>query len=202
MNKCDTWIPKDPEKFKELFDDDYEDDYEDDEDSDEETEEYDEELDNKIKAKILNRIIMKERDKKKPNKRKVKEKSDKMPKSQKEYEATIIHLMTRVEYIKKKLTKLNPGKKKDAKKIAELNIEMNELRILISKMESKSGIHVGDIDMGKKSKRVINKIKSKFKRIKKKVKKFCKRNKELIAGIITITVPVLSSMILGFALHI
>lgn len=181
---------------EEELDDEYDEDIEDDEDDD-----YDE----KMRVEALRRIALKERNKKKSKKKMKKEKKSKRNiefEDRNDYKIAIIQLMTRLEFIKKKLAKLDPGKKKDAIKIAAYNIEMIEIKQLISDMEIKSGIHLDDLHIGSKPKRFVHKVKDGFKKMKKKVKKFCKKNKELVVGVLTLTIPVVCSVLLKFVLHI
>lgn len=120
-------------------------------------------------------------------------KEKKRRKEQREYEIEMIQLVARRDLLRKKLGELNPGKKKDSKRIAAINIELTNIRDDLKMLETQSGLHIDEIDKGTKLGRFIGKIKMKVKKAAKKVKKFCKRNSELILGICSIVLPIIAS---------
>lgn len=117
-------------------------------------------------------------------------------KEQREYEIEMIQLITRRDLLRKKLGELNPGKKKDSKRIAAINIELTNIRDELKMLETQSGLHIDEVDKGTKVGRFIGKMKMKIKKVAKKIKKFYKRNTELIYGVCSIVLPVLVSKLI------
>ena len=114
---------------------------------------------------------------------------------QREYEIEMIQLIARRDMLKKKLGELNPGKKKDSKKIAAINIELINIREDLDEITAMSGLNITDIDNGTRLGRFLGRLKIKAKKIWKKTKKFYRRNSELIQGICAIVLPVIGSLI-------
>lgn len=123
-------------------------------------------------------------------------------KTPKEYEIEIIQLLARMEYTTRELEKLNPGKRKDAVKIAALNVELRNMKLKLEELENESGIKINELEIGTRFGRFMMKLKSIGRTIKKKAKKFFKHNQELVTGMIAIIAPVISMIILKTVLHI
>ena len=139
------------------------------------------------------------KDKKNKDKKNEKKESKINVKTPKEYEIEIIQLLARMEYTTRELEKLNPGKRKDAVKIAALNVELRNMKL---KLEDESGIKINELEIGTRFGRFMMKLKSIGRTIKKKAKKFFKHNQELVTGMIAIIAPVISMIILKTVLHI
>lgn len=127
--------------------------------------------------------------------KKVAKREKKIKKMQREYEIEMIQLIARRDMLKKKLGELNPGKKKDSKKIAAINIELINIREDLDEITAMSGLNITDIDNGTRLGRFLGRLKIKAKKIWKKTKKFYRRNSELIQGICAIVLPVIGSLI-------
>lgn len=105
-----------------------------------------------------------------------------------------IHMMQLIaerDRLKYKLGELNPGSKKDAKKIVSFNVKLRDIEAELTSYQQIYHINLDEVDKGSKLGRFIGRIKRTFKTAKKKVKKFVKRNKELISGLAAIILPVL-----------
>lgn len=116
-------------------------------------------------------------------------------KAKREAEIKIIQLIARRNYLKNKLDDMDPGKEKDARKIACMNIELREIEDQLTYLQSEYGIYNDKIDEGSRFGRFISKIKRKFNRAKKKTKKFFKDNKDLIVSLSAVILPFLGGCI-------
>ena len=160
----------------------------------------DKKKDKNVEKKETSKKDKKDKDKDKKDKKDKKESKGK--KSRKEYEIEIIQTIANMEYITRKLEELDPGKRKDAIKIAALNVELRNLQENLNRLKIESGINISELDIGTKFGRFCLRFKSTMKRIKKKCKKFFKHNQDLVIGIIAITAPVLTTVLLKSVLHI
>ena len=122
-------------------------------------------------------------------------KARKREKQKKEMEVEMIQLIARQDMLRRKLKGLDPGKKKDSKKIADINIQLKTISTDLKMLETQSGIHIDELENGTKLGRFVENIKRKIKKTAKKFKKFCKRNSELVFGICSIVLPVIGSFI-------
>ena len=142
---------------------------------------------------------IKEQDREKMLAEKAKRKEEKarikFEEEKKQAEVDIIGLVARKDYLKLSLNKLDKGRKKDAIKIVNINIEIREIEVAIESLRSKYNIPVPEIDNGSRFSRFCNTIKSGVKRAYRKVSKFFKRNKELIIGISSIVIPAIASSV-------
>lgn len=119
----------------------------------------------------------------------------KLAKAQRQAEIDMIQLVTRKNMLRRQLGDLSIKRKKDAKKIAAINIQLKQIDIAIADIESEFGVKITEIDRGTKVGRFLGKIKRAAKRFFKKTKKFYKRNMELINGLAAIIVPVVGGLI-------
>lgn len=120
----------------------------------------------------------------------------KFEKKKKESEIEVIQLLARKEFLQKKLHELNPGKEKDARKIAAINIEFKEITERIESLQSEYGIHVNSIDTGSKVSRFFKSVKTKCRKGFKKVKKFFRNNTDLIYGLGSVVLPFVGAFII------
>lgn len=116
-------------------------------------------------------------------------------KAKKEAEIRIIQLIARKNYLNNKLDDMDPGKEKDARKIACMNIELREIDEQLSYLQSEYGIYTDTIEEGSKLKGFLNRIKKKVTTVKKKVKKFFKTNKDLIVSLSAVVLPFIGGCI-------
>ena len=114
----------------------------------------------------------------------------------KEMQIEMMQLIGKRDRLKFKLGELDPGNKKDAKRIVAINIQLKDIDADLSMLQAQSGINLNNLDHGSRLARFIGGIKRWCRRKFKKVKKFFRENKELILGMISIIVPVaISTMI-------
>ena len=102
-------------------------------------------------------------------------------------EQDLIHLLTRRARFRSVLSTLDISKKKDSKKIADINIELRRIEEEINNIEEQLGHKFGDIDRGSKLKRFLHTFKIKLKKFVKSCKDFWNNNKQDIiatAGIV------------------
>ena len=127
--------------------------------------------------------------------KKVAKREKKYRKEKREAEEEVIQLIARRDYLNKKLGELNPGKKKHIKKIAKINIEMENIKDDIQMWKDQYDVNIDQLDKGTKLSRFVGKIKTGFKKAVKKTKKFYRRNAELINGVAAIALPTIISIV-------
>lgn len=115
-------------------------------------------------------------------------------KAKQEANEEVVLLLARKEHLNDKLGKLDFAKKKDRKKIAKINIEMENINYDIQMWRDQYDVDVKALDRGTRLSRFIGKTKRLFSKVKKKIKKFYRNNTETINGIIMIAVPSMISM--------
>ena len=108
-----------------------------------------------------------------------------------EIKVDMVHLLSQRERIRRKLGQLDIGKKKDAMKIAELNIELCNIDEDIKTLEEISGEQAPTVDHGSRIRGFVGGVKRKVKRAFTKAKKFFKRNSESITAISIMSAPVI-----------
>lgn len=128
--------------------------------------------------------------------KKKRQKEIKRAKDKRDSEIEMIQLLARRDMLRCKLGELNPGKKKDSKKIANINIDLKEITAELQMLEEQSGIHLDELDQGTRVGRFLGRIKQNGKMIIKKIKKFYKKNFELVTGLATIIIPVIGTFLL------
>lgn len=104
--------------------------------------------------------------------------------------------------LRAQLGDLSPRRKKDAKKIAAINIQLRQIESAIKELEKEFGISSTSIDKGTRVGRFLGRIKRAARRAGKKIKKFYKHNMELINGMATIILPVIGGLLLKAIFHI
>lgn len=114
----------------------------------------------------------------------------------KEAEINAIQYIAKKEMLKKKLVKLDPGKVKDARLIASINIELNHIDSELSTLKIKYGIDP-TLNNGSRVSRFFDKIKRKGKKIWRRIKRFCKNNKNLVYGLASIILPAIGSLLVS-----
>ena len=121
----------------------------------------------------------------------------KKAKEQKDLRLDMMEIKARIKVIRGKLSKLDPYKKKDSKKIIELNEELNDLKCAIEAFEKTTGKKVEELEEGSKIMRAFNFIKTKLKSAKKKIGKWINRNEDLVIGMLSVGIPLLISGMLA-----
>lgn len=107
----------------------------------------------------------------------------------------LIKYNTRIEMLRKKISSLDIRKNKDAKKIAEYNIEIKTLEDQVHIIEEQTGIHE-TVEKATGFKGMVNNILGSITKKAKHFKKFVKKNKELVAGILAIAIPGILSIVI------
>lgn len=108
-------------------------------------------------------------------------------------EVDMIQLLTRKKMLQGKLSSLNPNKKKDAIKIASINVELMDVDEAIDSIRKDYGIQMDDVNCGSKVKRFFNRIGNALRGFGRKVKKFVHNNAEVISAVITCVIPLIGS---------
>lgn len=126
---------------------------------------------------------------------KKRQKQIKRAKEKKDCEVEMIQLLARRDMIRHKLGELDPGKKKDYKKIAAMNISLKDISAELRMLEEQSGIHLDELDQGTRIGKFIGKLKHTAKKVVKSVKKFYHKNMELINGLAAIILPVVGAFL-------
>ena len=107
----------------------------------------------------------------------------------KEMQIEMMQLISKRDYLKLKLGELDPGRKKDAKKIVSINVQLKDIEADLRMLQEQSGINLNELDHGSRLARFVGRVKRWFKRKIKKIKKIFEENKELIVGMIAIIAP-------------
>lgn len=118
-------------------------------------------------------------------------------KRKKQAEADLIQLVARRDVLNSKLVNLNPGKQKDAIKIAKINIELNDVEEAIDEINAKYGLNIRSINQGSKGARFVQKAKYTFRSMGKSIKRFFKRNSDTILKVASIVVPLVGAALFG-----
>ena len=113
----------------------------------------------------------------------------KKAKAKKEIAIDVMEIQARLKFIRGKLAKLDPTKKKDLKKIVDINEEIEDLKCALEAIERTTGKPVKELEEGSKIQRIFNWIKMKAKSIKKKFDNWVDRNEDLICGILSVGIP-------------
>lgn len=113
----------------------------------------------------------------------------------KEYEIELINLLAKQKFLKARLEEMNPGKEKDAKRIAAFNIELLNIEERINRIQVESGIYLDKLEEGSRVKKFFIKVKTKCKKAVTKVKKFFTKNKEMVIGLASVVLPFIGGCI-------
>lgn len=111
-------------------------------------------------------------------------------------EIAFIQLLARRDLLRQNLSKLDPGKKRDCKAIAVMNIELTMINQRIQDIEAVIGKRSEELDHGTKTGRAINKAKRGLRKIGNSIKRFVKRNRDIVEGVVTIAVPLLAAVVI------
>ena len=123
-----------------------------------------------------------------------KQKAEAKKKEKREYERELLECLGKRERLQFKISKLDPKKKKENKKIISINFRIQDLDEKIKSLQKESGIDLnkeGDSKLGKFWKR----IKATFSDIGKAVKKFWKKHSEAIEGVLVVVLPILGAAV-------
>lgn len=126
----------------------------------------------------------------------------KKAKKRKDERIDLLEMQIRIKQIKRKLSKLDPGKKKDFKKIYDLNLELKDLECEIKAVEAETGQKVDELEEGSKLQRAIQWLKHKFKQMKKKVCKWVDKHEDLVIGILSVGIPLLLYGVFQAVFHV
>ena len=112
----------------------------------------------------------------------------------KEMQIEMMQLIGKRDRLKKKLGELDIGKKKDARRIVAINVQLKDIDAELQMLQAQSGINLNNLDRGTRLARFIGAIKGWFKRRIRKLKKVIRENKELIYGMASIILPFISTI--------
>lgn len=123
-----------------------------------------------------------------------KQKAETKKKEKRDYERELLECLGKRERLQFKLSKLDPKKKKDNKKIISINFRIQDLDEKIKYLQQESGINLnkeGDSKLG----RIWKRVKSTFSNACKAVKKFWKKHSEAIEGVLAVVLPIIGAAI-------
>lgn len=138
--------------------------------------------------------------------KKKKKKAKHMAMERKDAHTEIIELLMKKDRIKHKMSKLDPTKKKDSKKLLKNNVKLNDIDTEIQVLEKFNNIDAKEVEKGSRgmrlyygTKRVIHKkvhkLKKKLINFKDRVCGWFKRNRKDIMDIVLMCVPVIAPML-------
>lgn len=119
-----------------------------------------------------------------------KKKFTKQAKNKKSMQIDMMQLIAQRDQLNIELGKLDPGKKKDAKKIVYINIKLKDIDAELKMLQEQSGIDLNNLEHGTRFARFVGFFKRKFHHIKKKIKKFYRTYEEPINGLIAVIIPI------------
>lgn len=146
----------------------------------------------KINKEAVNNLSKKG---KSPKSTKHKKKSAKPEITEREYRIMLINLMAEREMLHKKLNKLNPGKRKDSMKIADINIIITEINDEIIRIQKVSGINIQKLDTGSKARKFFATVKNKIKGAFKAIGKFFRRNADVVLSVAALAAPIIGGLL-------
>ena len=114
----------------------------------------------------------------------------------------MIQLLSKKDMLRFKLGELNPGKKKDAKKIAAINVNIKDIDAELEMLAFQYGIDLKELDHGSRLGRFIGRLKHKVRKITKKVKRYINDNKDFLLNMAVIIAPVIGSFIIKSLFHV
>lgn len=120
-----------------------------------------------------------------------KERLAKKAKMKRDFQIEMMQLIAQRDQINMKLGELDPGKKKDAKKIVWANIKLKDIDAELQMLQEQSHINLNELEHGTQFARFVGAFKRKINKFKKKVKKFFKTYEEPITALITVAVPII-----------
>lgn len=110
-------------------------------------------------------------------------------KTKKEMQVEMMRLIAQRDRLNIKLGQLDPGKKKDSKKIVYINIKLKDIDAELKMLQEQSHINLDELDHGTKFSRYVGYFKRKLHQIGKKIKKFYHKYEEPITALITVAIP-------------
>ena len=113
----------------------------------------------------------------------------------KQNELKFMQMLSKRDRLRLKLEKLDPRKKKDSNKIAEINARLLSLDRKIQEAKDSGMINEHDLRTGSKLQRFWEAVKNRTKKIWKKIKKFCKKHRDVIMDIVRVVLPVILTKI-------
>lgn len=109
----------------------------------------------------------------------------------------IMQCLAKRDRLLAKLATLDPAKKKDSKKIVNINIKLKDLDLEIDALQREVGTDLNSLNHGSKFQRKWETFKKRVRKRFKKIKRWFKDNKELVLGIAAIVIPGILSLIFG-----
>jgi len=103
----------------------------------------------------------------------------------------LVELLVQKEYITANIGRLDCTKRKDAKKMAAYNIQLQEIDNLIDQLHEKFELQTGNIQRGSKFRRTVTKVKNFFSGVGRRIKRFFHRHEEFFTAATQVAVPVI-----------
>jgi hypothetical protein len=117
-------------------------------------------------------------------------KVDAKKKEKREYEKELMECLGKKERLQYKLTRLDPRKKKENKKIISINFQVRDLDDRIVELQKESGISLDGIKPESKLGKIWGRVKSVVAVIVKKAKKLYNKYKDAIEGVLLVALPI------------
>ena len=110
-----------------------------------------------------------------------------------EYEKDLMGCLGKKERLQYKLTKLDPRKKKENKKIISINFQLRDLDEKIIELQKESGITLNKMSSESKLGKIWARVKSVVDTVVKKIKKFFKKHRDAIEGVLMVALPIIGT---------
>ena len=114
-----------------------------------------------------------------------------------EMQIEMMELLTKKDRLRYKASSLDITKKKDAKKLVEINTKIKDINAELELLQDQSGIVISQLDRGTKISRIVGHIKTMIRKKVKAFKKFVKNNEKFIMGMLGIIVPGILTLIIS-----
>ena len=124
-----------------------------------------------------------------------KKKAVEKKKEKREYEREILECLGKKERLQYKMSKLDPKKKKENKRIISMRFRIQDLDERIEMLQRESGINLDKQDKDSKLGKIWNRVKPIVIKLYKKAKKFFKQHRDAIEGVLMVAVPVIGTAI-------
>lgn len=122
-------------------------------------------------------------------------KVENVKKEKREYEKDLMACLAKKERLQYKLTRLDPRKKKDSKKVVSVNFQLRDLNERIVQLQKDSGINLDKLDCESKLGKIWGRVKTVVSKIFKKVTKFLKKHRDAIEGVLLVALPIIGTAI-------
>lgn len=111
--------------------------------------------------------------------------------NRKDAQIKVMQMLADIDRLRYELGHLDPGDKKDSKKIVAINVRIKDMEADIESLEFLYDFKMDKLDLGSRLGKFMYKLKKTFKSIKKKIVNFFYEHEETILGIACLFIPII-----------